>query len=152
MKMLAWHATEFSYSVVPTKIVKKRFGDLLPKLESPAPSKKFGRSSVFFICSEKGDEKLELTRVRDEIKRSANLVGENKVILVPFAHLSNNTMEFKKARELIRNITTVVKLTTDLQVELVPFGPDKSLRLEVPPHHYNVAFRSIDPLPDGPNT
>jgi len=54
---------------------------------------------VSFITIERGDNKKASEGITTEIKKMCDEVKEDKVVIIPFAHLSNNLCEPKKVSE-----------------------------------------------------
>lgn len=156
MKILILHAKESSFSVSTKPYIerrlRKRFGFELPAVDGPEKEVKNGRSLVFLLCAEKGDEKLEPSQVVGEITRSSELIGEKNVVIAAFAHLSTAPMGPRGAFELMEGITRDLRLSTNLNVTVVPFGHDKGYSITGFGHHYNVSFLDLRPLPEAPNS
>ncbi len=97
---------------------------------------------LVLICVERGDELLDLGKVKEDIIRAMALLNVQEIVMQAFSHLSNNAGAATLAFTVTQDVFRIVKEDCQNTV-LVPFGWDKSLELLVPLHQYNVAFRSF---------
>ncbi len=124
--------------------IRERLGAVLPefdKIENPIHS---DNALLAFVCVEKGDEKVDLVEIMNDVVRARTLVGASDIVIGAFAHLSNNVAEPVIAKQIIDILVESIKITHK-RTRQYPFGWDKSLEFCVPLHHYNIAFRSFEP-------
>jgi len=154
MKVQYWHAKRVTIEAgVSGKLpsarrkaerkIRKRCGSALPELENINRMVRATDTLLVFVCVEKGDEKLELNKVVDDILQARILLGVQSIILGAFGHLSVNPAEPRFAKMLSDELIAAVR-TRHAQIDSFPFGWDKSLELSVPLHHYNCSFRSFE--------
>jgi len=97
---------------------------------------------VALVTVEKKDELVIVTRgLADEIAKMCKEVGKDKVVIVPFAHLSSKLAGSEKGVETLKLVEK--KLEKNLNVERAHFGSNKSLLLDVFGHAGNVRFREF---------
>lgn len=126
------------------KLIEK-LGMTLPVLEGGNVVRTESYNALLaFVCVEKGDEKVRLWEVRDDILKARALIGVADIVVGAFGHLSNKVAVASVAREIVDQLVIMV---TELHpaTKTFPFGWDKSLELYVPLHHYNVSFKSFEP-------
>ena len=94
---------------------------------------RFENVLVVFTCIEKDDNEEKVEKASMEIKSSLKDLGINKVLVYPFAHLSNN---LKKPSEALELIKLFVKKMEELNIEVykAPFGWTKELHLKIKGH------------------
>jgi len=100
-------------------------------------------SVVAFITIEDQDNiEFTTTLLCDEIEKMCLDTKHLQVVIVPFAHLSNN---LAKAKEAIRAFDVIQEKleAKNLITHRDHFGSDKSLKIEVFGHAGNVRFRSF---------
>lgn len=96
----------------------------------------------------KGDEKLGKDLFINELRKSIELLKAENVVILPFAHLDEDTaltMEALKAYRYLSNLRLVVAEEFGMQVPLIPFGVDKDIILRLKPHLYCAHFREFLP-------
>ena len=140
MKALLFHAEEYgakfhSFSNRPKGIFCEEVGD---------KENQFCKNCVVvFITVEKGDSKAKVSRgIVKEIKKMCGEVKRDKVVVLPFAHLSNNLCEPKRGFEILQGIEAALK-KSGLKVVRTHFGSNKSLHLDVYGHAGNVRYREF---------
>ena len=106
-------------------------------------SKAFKNVSVVFTCVENGDTPKDAEFLADEIRRFYNHT-KMKILIIPFAHLSNNIpqKDFETVIRLIESIN--VKLNREkINSQILGFGYDRSIIAKwlTILHKGNVVFR-----------
>ena len=79
----------------------------------------------------------------EEIKKMCKEVKRNKVVIVPFAHLSNNLGNTKESLEILKKIETKLKRSR-LKTMRAHFGSNKSLHLDIYGHPGNARYREFN--------
>ncbi|MDO8554551.1 MAG: threonyl-tRNA synthetase editing domain-containing protein [Candidatus Micrarchaeota archaeon] len=143
--------------------MRGKFGSLLRELNERTDVVINSKNALLtFVCVEKGDEGVDLDRVKTDILRSSALIGVSEIVIGAFAHLSNNVATAELARDIIDELANCVnaRILNDFidkvdmgetkikipKIYVYPFGWDKSIKLNIPLHHYNFSFRSFEPL------
>ncbi len=140
MRALLFHAEEYgvsfhSFSNRPKEIFKE---DIDGKREQ-----RCGHCITAFITVEKGDsEEKTVKGVVEEIKKMCKEVKRNKVVIIPFAHLSNKLGDTKESLEILRKIETKLKRSR-LKTMRAHFGSNKSLHLDIYGHPGNARYREF---------
>ncbi|MBI5046221.1 hypothetical protein HZC07_00625 [Candidatus Micrarchaeota archaeon] len=150
MKLLCFHTLNFKSKIYDgvssgkkgrsENRLRKKLGTSLPVITQI--DYEVANALVGFICIEKEDGKIVLSRVRDFVIETKKTAGAAKIVIVPFGHLSTEPAEAEFAKTVI---DALVQMIRELEAETtdVPFGWDKSLFLDIPCHHYNVRFGSF---------
>ncbi len=99
---------------------------------------------VVWVTVEEGD-KIEhaVSRMTKEITKFCAETGENRVVLCPFAHLSNKLAPFKIGIEFFDHLEQSLKNENKYEVYRVHFGSDKDLLLHVFGHPGNARYREF---------
>jgi len=134
MKILQAHSDFIEYEAVKKEIKeaeeikekKKRFEDIL----------------VLFTCIEKGDEKGTARKLMDEVKNFLEKIKVKRVLIYPFAHLSNRVASPRKALELLKEMENYSK-KIGIETYRAPFGWTKSLKISIKGHPLAEQFRSV---------
>lgn len=97
---------------------------------------------TIFFCVEKNDNSTKLDNLYNEVVTAANDFKTKKIMIAPFAHLSNQTAEPKLAKrlydELVRKFSG-----TGFNIETSQFGYHKSLSLEIKGHPGSFRYREF---------
>lgn len=101
-----------------------------------------GKSVITFLTFEKDDTKEKLGDLISEIKKAHIDFGTSRLVIFPFAHLSNELLECEKASTLFNLLEEALK-KENLAYSILPFGTDKEFFLHVFGHPGNVRFRSF---------
>jgi threonyl-tRNA synthetase len=97
---------------------------------------------VALITVEEGDKiKQVCSNLTKEIAKMSDEVGHKNIVILPFAHLSNN---LAKAKEGINALDLIEKeLTKKFNVMRAHFGSHKSLLLDIHGHPGNARYREF---------
>ncbi|MEK6918294.1 MAG: threonyl-tRNA synthetase editing domain-containing protein [Nanoarchaeota archaeon] len=138
MKALLFHCKNYATRVDRLSNLPK---DIEPE-EIKEKEQKCGDCIVSLITIEKGDDIEETSsNIAEEISKFCDEVGHKNIVLLPFAHLSNNLAKAKdgiKALDLIEN-----KLKKKFDVMRAHFGSHKSLLLDIYGHVGNARYREF---------
>lgn len=94
------------------------------------------------ITIEKNDDGEKTTKeLSQEIIKMSKEVGIKNIVLLPFAHLSNNLADSKECIEIIDLLQE--RLRQDVIVLRSHFGSDKELLLNICGHPGNVRYREF---------
>lgn len=100
MKLLLWHCERLSY--VDGKPSTRPEG--IHQVAPTPTSGSFNDLLVVFTTVESGDGEANIERATQEIQRMIKMIGERLVLLMPFAHLSNDLAEEEQATGAIAEI------------------------------------------------
>lgn len=98
---------------------------------------------VAFLTVEHGDGPEAAAEATIEIIRSAKDQGRKNVLVVPFAHLSDQLASMSEGRKLIESVYEQLQKKFSGSVFKEHFGSDKSLSIDLVGHPGNVRFRSF---------
>jgi len=94
---------------------------------------------VVLITAEKGDTQDATKSLREDVAKMAQDVGRKSIVILPFAHLSNNLLDSASAIKLLEGLKQ--DLATDFEVKRSHFGSHKEFLLDVLGHPGNVRYR-----------
>jgi threonyl-tRNA synthetase len=96
---------------------------------------------VVFLTVEKDDGSADSAKqISKEIKKMSEEIGHKNVVLLPFAHLSNNLAQSEK---VLQTLELIEKSLSEYNVSRSHFGSHKSLLLDVYGHPGNARFREF---------
>ena len=137
MKLLMWHCKNYSVKITG---VSNRPRNIEPEKQR-SKDERMKNCIVSMITIEKEDEMLSIGQAKKEIEKFAKDAKSDSIVLMPFAHLSNNIADSKKS------ITTLDNLEKDLkenfEILRSHFGYHKELLLHTFGHKTNVRFREF---------
>ena len=137
MKILTLHVDYINFK--PLKKALKKIAELSEKEKE---GQKVGESLVVLTAIEQGDlVKESVEKLVENIKDIAGQVKTKKVVLYPYAHLSNNLAEPETAENVLRETEKELKKTFD--VVRAPFGYYKEFELKVKGHPLSELSREI---------
>jgi len=93
---------------------------------------------ALITVEDKDDPEIVAEKLSKEIIIMAKNVGQNSIVLLPFAHLSNNLADTKKA---IKTLGIIEKYLKDYNVLRAHFGSHKELLLDIYGHPGNARYR-----------
>lgn len=96
---------------------------------------------VLFTAFEKGDDSELATRAISETSEFLGKLGTKRIMLYPFAHLSQNLASPSDALELLLDMERKAK-SSGLEVHRAPFGWTKALQIKVKGHPLAEMSRS----------
>jgi threonyl-tRNA synthetase len=138
MKALIFHCKEYKTEIFE---LANRPARIKPE-EAKYKKQECEDCVVAFITIEKGDKSENFSlQIADEIAKMSKDVGDKNIVIVPFAHLSNNLAESKDSLEALDRIEEMLK--NNFNVIRAHFGSHKSLLLDVYGHPGNVRFREF---------
>ncbi|MEF8847311.1 MAG: threonyl-tRNA synthetase editing domain-containing protein [Candidatus Paceibacterota bacterium] len=97
---------------------------------------------VILLTVEKGDKESEtVEELGKEIEKMAAEVEIDKVVILPFAHLSNNLADSDKCINIFESLEE--RLEIEFEVLRAHFGSHKELLLHLYGHPGNARFREF---------
>ena len=133
MKILQLHADYIEYEPI------SREGSVAEETEMKKTS--LQDVLVLFTSIEENDTDEIASRMMEEIKEFADRLNIDKILIYPYAHLSNKLARPEKALEIIRKMETAAR-NLGLNVHRSPFGWNKKFTISIKGHPLAEQFRS----------
>lgn len=137
MRALVWHVDELSYWPVG------REGDAAEELREEGP-REFRDSLVVLVSVEAGDGPAEAGEMAAEVAEVARQVGCNRVVVYPYAHLSNNLAPPRAAIEVLEALGRELE-SMGFEVHRAPFGWTKGFQVRVKGHPLAEQLKVVEP-------
>jgi len=137
MKALIFHCKEYKIQI---EKLANRPKDVEPEEITERKQESRNCIAAFITVEKKDDIETVSSEISKEIIKTCKEVGRDEVVIVPFAHLSNNLAKSKDAKQAIDLIEEHLK---DKKVIRTHFGSHKSLLLNVYGHVGAVRFREF---------
>jgi len=136
MRVLQLHSDWIEYKPVKKEITtaekcekkRYRFEDLL----------------VLFVSIEEGDNQKVAEKLIDEVEDFMKKIKANKILIYPYAHLSNNLAKPATALKLLRAMEKYAK-QKGIETHRTPFGWCKKFSLSIKGHPLAEQLRVIEP-------
>ncbi len=141
MKLLILHTDFIEYEPVEKE---SRVSE-----EAEMGRKRFEDVILVLTAIEEGDDEAAVDKAVSELKEYSSNVGSKRILIYPYAHLSNKLAAPEKALEIIRMFRKKCELE-ELEVYTSPFGWTKAFSLSVKGHRLAEHFLSI--MPENINT
>jgi len=125
MRILQLHSDYIEYQPIKKEI------ELADKAE--VVKNKLDEIVVLFTAVEEIDDESVPNKAAESIKASTNIIGCRRVLIYPYAHLSNNLSNPSKAIKIIKLLVEACR-KHDLDVSQAPFGWTKSFNIQVKGH------------------
>ncbi|ARM76626.1 threonyl-tRNA synthetase editing domain-containing protein [Acidianus manzaensis] len=132
MIQLFIHASQFSYEV-KEKAIENAEEDYLPALQK-------NNALVVFTTVEKEDDNETVKKAIENINDIFSKVKASCVVIYPYAHLSSNLAEPKKAIEILKEVE---KKLNNVEVYRAPFGWYKAFSISCYGHPLSELSRRI---------
>lgn len=137
MKSLSYHCNQFAATF--DSFADRPIGIVPEKLETD--SWDYKDILAVFITVEEGDDINKIPSLfAREIQKMADNLGLSDVVILPFAHLSNNLAGHEFAKKFLDLVEQKIE---NKKVHRVHFGSHKSILLDVPGHVGNVMYREF---------
>lgn len=137
MKVLQLHTNYVEYAPVKKEISYAE--------EAAGNQVRIDECAVLFSCIEEGDDPAVVERAAIDTKNSITKIAVKRVLIYPYAHLSQTLAPPKEALELIMLLEKLLR-GMDVEVYRAPFGWTKSLNLSVKGHPLAEQSRSYSPI------
>jgi threonyl-tRNA synthetase len=102
---------------------------------------RFEEILVAFTCIEEDDNEEKIEKMVEEIKIACNRIKINKILIYPFAHLSNKLAKPEIALKLINLFYE--RLKNYFECHLAPFGYSKELHIKIKGHPLAEQLRVV---------
>ncbi|MEM0385285.1 MAG: threonine--tRNA ligase [Nitrososphaeria archaeon] len=103
---------------------------------------KYDNIVVLFTSVEEGDDESVVLKAVEDVKNSLTLLGVNKVLIYPFAHLSSNLANPFEAYKVLKFMEECAKVS-GIETYRAPFGWNKQFTLSIKGHPLAEQFKSI---------
>ena len=126
MKILLLDADEFGYELIEKEGdifdtgIKGQRGDM-------------GAVLVGMVAIEKGDGETQYPDIDNDIKAVMENIGDRKLLLYPYAHLSSELAQATKAHEVFNGLYEYLR-ARGIDVQKAPFGWNKSFHIRIKGH------------------
>ena len=139
MRYILFHADRIAY-----KTKKKA----LRNPPDPPGEYDAGPAVAVFVTVEAGDDDRVVRRAASDIVEYArDTVRESRIVLYPYAHLSNRLEKPVRAHRVLLKLEEAVRSSFQGEVHRAPFGWYKEFLLKVKGHPLSELSRSIEPGP-----
>jgi threonyl-tRNA synthetase len=125
MKILQLHADWIEYTPIEKEIGLAE--------ETEKKSYRLDDVLVLFTSIEKNDNESLVKKAIDDVKEFLGKIGCNKILIYPFAHLSNNLAKPQEALNILRKMEEYAK-KLNIETYKAPFGWNKKLSLSIKGH------------------
>lgn len=118
----------------------------LPLVESPEGNKTNAIIAKIHLFKE--DKNIRRGLIIDEFRKGITLLKPENIVLLPFAHLDEDTSTTMDALEALRylvELRTLISEACGIEVALIPFGVEKELTIRLKAHRYSAHFREFLP-------
>jgi|Deesub1362A_J573_1020465.scaffolds.fasta_scaffold00008_293 threonyl-tRNA synthetase len=140
MRALYIHAREFYYKPIEKARISK-------VEEASEQGKGFENLLVVYVTIEKGDFERRreiLDKMLGDIKTQLERLNLNRLVIYPYAHLSDNLEEPVKAVRLLKLLDKKIKSgLSGVEYDRAPFGWYKEFRIHCPGHPLSELSRSF---------
>jgi threonyl-tRNA synthetase len=125
MRILQLHSNFIEYELIEKEV------EIAEPYEEKI--KRFEEIVVLFTSIEKNDNEEVARKAIEEVKSSLEKIKVNKILIYPYAHLSNNLATPLKALEIIREMEKYAK-KIGIEVYRAPFGWCKKFSISIKGH------------------
>ena len=137
MRILQLHSNYITYKPVQKEIIEAE--------ETELNERKFEDLVVIFTAVEKGDNGLVAKKALDEVFTFIKKLKVNKILIYPYAHLSNNLAPPKIALNVIKTMASYA-IELGLESHLAPFGWTKQFTISIKGHPLAEQSRVVTPF------
>jgi len=136
LRILQLHSNFIEYEVIKKEVaIAEEFEKKKQKLEELA---------VLFTCIEEGDDETVARRAIKETKSSLEKLKVNRILIYPYAHLSNILAKPADALKVIKAMERSAK-EMGIEIYRTPFGWNKQFTISIKGHPLAEQFRMISP-------
>ncbi|MEM1574568.1 MAG: threonine--tRNA ligase [Nitrososphaerota archaeon] len=125
MRILQLHSNFIEYELIEKEV------ELAEPFEEKV--KRFEEIVVLFTSIEKNDNVEIARKAIEEVKSSLEVIKVNRILIYPYAHLSNNLATPSKALEIIKEMENYAK-KLGIEVYRAPFGWCKKFSISIKGH------------------
>jgi len=136
LRILQLHSNFIEYEVIEKEVaIAEEYEKKKQRLEELA---------VLFTCIEEGDDKDVVRRAVEETKASLDKLKVNRILIYPYAHLSNTLAKPTDALKIIKAMERIAK-GMGIETYRTPFGWCKKFSISIKGHPLAEQFRMVLP-------
>ena len=134
MRILQLHSNSIEYEVIKREVAIAE--------ECEKKKQKLEELAVLFTCVEEGDDETVARRAIEETKSSLEKLKVNRILIYPYAHLSN---VLAKPADALKVIKAMERSAKEMGIETyrTPFGWNKQFTISIKGHPLAEQFRMI---------
>jgi len=136
LRILQLHSNSIEYEVIKREVA----------IAEPCEKKKqkLEELAVLFTCVEEGDDETVARRAIEETKSSLKKLKVNRILIYPYAHLSN---VLAKPADALKVVKAMERSAKEMGIETyrTPFGWNKQFTISIKGHPLAEQFRIILP-------
>ena len=136
MRILQLHTNYIEYTPI-----KKEIPNPEPTTKTPT---RLEDILVLFTCIETEDTEATAKQATNEIKKSLQQLKTNRILIYPYAHLSNNLAKPAQALNILKTIETQTK-KAKIETHRSPFGWNKQFTISIKGHPLAEQLHIITP-------
>jgi threonyl-tRNA synthetase len=136
LRILQLHTNYIEYTPI-----KKEIPNPEPATKTPT---RLEEILVLFTCIETEDTEATAKQATDEIKKSLQQLKTNRILIYPYAHLSNNLAKPTQALNILKTIETQTK-AANIETHRSPFGWNKQFTISIKGHPLAEQLHIITP-------
>jgi len=138
LRILQLHSNFIEYEVIKKEVAIAE--------ECEKKKQRLEELAVLFVCVEEGDDETVARRAIEETKSSLEKLKVNRILIYPYAHLSN---VLAKPADALKVIKAMERSAMEMGIEIyrTPFGWNKQFTVSIKGHPLAEQFRMI--LPSG---
>lgn len=125
MRILQLHSNFIEYTPIEKEIAMAE--------KSEKKKQRLEELAVLFTCVEKGDDEAVARKAVEEVKTSLKQLKVNKILIYPYAHLSNNLAKPADALKVIKAMGKYAK-EAGIETHRTPFGWCKQFSISIKGH------------------
>jgi threonyl-tRNA synthetase len=136
LRILQLHSNSIEYEVIKKEV------DIAEECEKK--KQKLEELAVLFTCVEEGDDETVARKAIKETKSSLEKLKVNRILIYPYAHLSNI---LAKPADALKVIKAMEKSAKEMEIETyrTSFGWNKQFTISIKGHPLAEQFRIISP-------
>ncbi len=135
MKLLLLDTDSFSYRAIEPE------SDIKDEINGNETSN-YTNALVVFVTIEKDDSESAFEQAYEEISKQIKQIGERKIVLYPYSHLSDNLADPSSSYKLFNGLFEFLK-KSGLPVHKAPFGWNKAFNISLKGHPLAESLRTI---------
>ena len=136
MRILQLHSNFIEYEVIKKEVAIAE--------ECEKKKQRLEELAVLFTCVEEGDDETVARKAIEETKSSLEKLKVNRILIYPYAHLSN---VLAKPADALKVIKAMERRAKEMGIETyrTPFGWNKQFTISIKGHPLAEQFRMISP-------
>jgi len=132
MRILQLHSDFIEYELLKKEIKNAE--------EAEKKKERFENIVVLFTCIEKGDDEQTARMAIDEVKEFLGKINVNRILIYPYAHLSNELARHSDALEVLKKMEEYAK-KVGIETFRAPFGWNKKFSISIKSHPLAEQFK-----------